>query len=60
MMLEVEIQKRYYYQKGGIVAQLKDDKDLDEAVRILKNPAEYRKILQAAPKSERNIKKTKK
>ena len=44
-MIAVEIVKRYYFQKGAIVQQLKDDNDLKAAVKILKNPSEYRKIL---------------
>ena len=44
-MIAVEIVKRYYFQKGAIVQQLKDDNDLKAAMEILKNPSEYRKIL---------------
>ena len=34
-MIAEEIIKRYYYQEGAIIQQLKDDKDLDEAVKVL-------------------------
>ena len=37
-MIAEEIIKRYYYQEGAIIQQLKDDKDLDEAVKVLTNP----------------------
>ena len=43
--IEDEVVKRYYYQRGGIVQQLKDDPDLKKAIEILKNPEEYRRIL---------------
>ena len=46
-MLAVEIIKRYYYQRGSIIQQLKDDPDLEEAVRILRDPAAYRRMLSA-------------
>lgn len=44
-MIEIEIVKRHYYQKGSIIVQLKDDSDLKEALRVLSNPEEYRSIL---------------
>jgi carboxyl-terminal processing protease len=40
-----EIVSRYYYQKGRIVYDLKSDKEIDKAVDILLNQAEYNKIL---------------
>ena len=43
--IEDEVVKRYYYQRGGIVQQLKDDPDLKKAIEILNNPEEYRRIL---------------
>ena len=46
-MIAEEIIKRYYYQKGAIIQQLKDDKELDEAVQVLANPERYRQILSA-------------
>ena len=44
-MIAEEIIKRYYYQEGAIIQQLKDDKDLDEAVKVLTNPEGYQQIL---------------
>lgn len=42
-MIAVEIIKRYYYQRGSIIQQLKDDKDLKEAVGILTAPENIKK-----------------
>ena len=47
-LLRSEIVGRYYYQKGRIVANLKNDPDLNRAIEILLNTNgkdEYRKIL---------------
>lgn len=44
-LLDAEIVKRYYYQKGVVENQLRHDKQLDEAVRILRTPSEYKKLL---------------
>lgn len=44
-MIALEIVKRYYYQRGAIIEQLKEDDDLKKAVEILTNPEEYRKML---------------
>ncbi len=45
-LLNAEIVRRYYYQKGVIENQLhNNDRELNEAVRILHAPAEYKKIL---------------
>ena len=46
-LIAVEIVKRYYYQRGSIIQQLKDDKDLDAALEILGDTAAYRKMLSA-------------
>jgi carboxyl-terminal processing protease len=43
--IAVEIMKRYYYQRGEIVEQLKDDDALDAAIKVLNDPAKYRKTL---------------
>jgi carboxyl-terminal processing protease len=45
--ISLEIVKRYYYQKGTIIEQLKDDNDLCKAIEVLRSPEEYRKILSA-------------
>jgi carboxyl-terminal processing protease len=41
----MEIVKRYHYQRGSVIEQLKDDKDLDKAIEILKDKKKYREIL---------------
>lgn len=46
-MIAVEIIKRYYYQRGSIIQQLKDDDDLKEAVKILATPEKYKEMLGA-------------
>lgn len=46
-MIALEIIKRYYYQRGSIIEQLKDDPDLKEAVKVLTAPDEYTKLLSA-------------
>lgn len=46
-MIAVEIIKRYYYQRGSIIQQLKGDNDLKEAVKILGNQPKYKEILSA-------------
>jgi carboxyl-terminal processing protease len=46
-MIAVEIIKRYYFQRGSIIQQLKDDDDLKEAVKILTAPAKYKEMLSA-------------
>lgn len=43
--LSAEILKRYYFQRGVIIHQLKDDDELNEAIGILNDKSEYRKIL---------------
>jgi carboxyl-terminal processing protease len=44
-ILESEIISAYYYQSGAIEAGLNYDVQLKEAIRLLKNPEEYRKVL---------------
>ena len=44
-MLESEIVKRYYYQKGELLASLKDDKVLEKALEVLANRALYQQTL---------------
>ena len=44
-LISEEIIKRYYYQRGAIIQQLKGDNELDEAVKILTNPERYQQIL---------------
>ena len=44
-ILESEIISAYYFQSGSIEAGLNYDVQLKEAIRLLKNPEEYQKIL---------------
>ena len=44
-ILESEIVSAYYFQAGAIEAGLRNDKQLLEAIRLLKNPEEYRELL---------------
>lgn len=44
-MIAVEIIKRYYYQRGSIIQQLKDDDDLKEALKILSDQPKYKEML---------------
>lgn len=44
-MIAIEIIKRYYYQRGSIIQQLKDDDDLKEAVMILGDSVKYKEML---------------
>lgn len=44
-IIAVEIVKRYYYQRGSIIEQLKDDDDLKEAEKILTEPVKYKEML---------------
>lgn len=49
-MLALEIIKRYYFQRGSIIQQLKDDDDLQEAIKILNTPEKYRQMLSVTDK----------
>lgn len=51
-MIAVEIIKRYYYQRGSIIEQLKDDDDLKEAVKVLTAPAKYKEVLSVPEKKD--------
>lgn len=42
-----EIIKRYYFQRGSIIQQLKDDDDLKEALNVLNDPVKYKEMLSA-------------
>ena len=44
-ILESEIISAYYYQSGAIEASLNNDKQVKEAIRLLQNPEEYKKLL---------------
>ncbi|KAA6340524.1 putative CtpA-like serine protease [termite gut metagenome] len=49
-VISVEIVKRYYYQRGSIIQQLKDDDGLQEAIKILNDPERYKGMLSASVK----------
>lgn len=49
-LIALEIVKRYYYQKGTIIEQIKYDDNLEKAIELLNNPSEYKKILSAPVK----------
>lgn len=44
-LIEKEIAGRYYYQKGKVQIGLRNDPEVNEAIRILNNKAEYTRIL---------------
>lgn len=49
-MIVDEIIKRYYYTRGGIIQQLKDDDGLQAALKILADPVKYKETLSAPVK----------
>ena len=44
-LIEKEISSRYYYEKGKIQMGLRNDKEIDEAIKLLKDTPRYQKIL---------------
>ena len=42
-----EIVTRYFYQRGAVMERLKDDEDLDKAIEVLSDTAQYASILSA-------------
>ena len=48
-VLADEIITRYYYQKGAVIASLKDDTDIAKAKSVLADSKEYLSILQPEP-----------
>lgn len=44
-LLRMEIAKRYFYQKGGYLEALKDDKWVTQAVKLVQSPSTYKSIL---------------
>ena len=52
-----EIVTRYFYQRGAAMERLKDDTDLEEAIKVLQNPVRYREILSAPVKKDELVKK---
>ncbi|MDO4186607.1 MAG: S41 family peptidase [Bacteroidales bacterium] len=45
MLLSAELMKRYYFQRGSIIEQLKGDKDLEAAVAVLTDESRLKEIL---------------
>jgi carboxyl-terminal processing protease len=45
-ILGMELINRYYYQKGVAEFALRYDTEVQKAINVLSNPAEYKKILQ--------------
>lgn len=54
-----EIVTRYFYQRGAAMERLKDDTDLEEAIKVLQSPVRYREILSAPVKKDEPVKKEK-
>lgn len=54
-----EIVTRYFYQRGAAMERLKDDTDLEEAIKVLQNPVRYWEILSAPVKKDEPVKKEK-
>lgn len=52
-ILKKEIIARYYYQKGKIVASLKDDVEVNKAIELLQDPITYNEILKGGYKLEK-------
>lgn len=44
-LIEIEIVTRYYFRKGAVRQQLKDDEDVKTALGILADPARYERLL---------------
>ncbi len=53
-MLKIEIIGRYYYQKGKIIALLKEDPDMKEAEKVLNDKALYTSLLSGKNLPTRN------
>lgn len=45
-LLYEEVASRYFYQKGRIMASLNNDPELAKALEVLKNPEQYKAVLQ--------------
>jgi carboxyl-terminal processing protease len=53
VLLEAEIASRYYFQKGRVGSELKDDSDLQAALGILKDSKKYKSILTTVVQKEK-------
>lgn len=50
--LAEEIVSRYYFDRGRIIQELKDDPGLKKSIEVLKDPTEYRRLLTAVKESK--------
>lgn len=46
-LIELEITKRYYYQKASVESLFDDDKEIKSAIEVLLTPAQYQSILKS-------------
>ena len=44
-LIEKEIASRYFYQKGKIKMGLRNDKEIEEAVKVINDPSRYSQLL---------------
>ena len=51
-LINVEIAKRYYYQKGEHIERLKNDKEIKEAIKLLNDQTSYKEIFTPGRKIE--------
>lgn len=51
-LLAVEIVKRYYYQRGACIQELKDDPAIDAVVKLFSADGEYERILGPQPEKK--------
>ena len=52
-LISTEIAKRYYYQEGGMIETLKDDKTLKKALEVLADKELYKKTLSRPEEKEK-------
>lgn len=43
--INIEVAKRYYYQRGEVMQQLKGDDDMESAIKVLNDLSRYKRIL---------------
>ena len=44
--IEIELAQRYHFQEGKAFQRLKNDPEIDEAIKLLGDPQRYKKLLQ--------------
>lgn len=49
-LIQLELARRYYYQKGGIMESLKSDEDVAKAIEVLQHPRLYEETLNPGKK----------